>query len=251
MKIDLVLTACNMSDHYLKLYPNIVKVWKQRFNLDCHLILIADTIPDFLKNYPNIILFKPIEGVNNVFTAQVIRILYPALYQNKNIMITDADIVPISTDYFINSIEKYPNDTFISFRDKYLKQNMLAICYNVANSNTWKNIFNINSEEDITKVIKSWYHNDYNAHKNCIGWYTDQQKLYEYATKSDKLIILKDKDIKFKRLDKRQRQYILTNLKEVKDDLSKGKYTDFHLIKPYNHYKKLIDELIDIICSIK
>ena len=77
MKIDLVLTACNINDHYLSLYPYIVRVWKEKFGLDCHLILIANQIPNNLKVYAkNITLFDPIPGINPVFVAQVIRILY-------------------------------------------------------------------------------------------------------------------------------------------------------------------------------
>lgn len=255
MKIDFVLTACNISDHYLKLYPLIVKVWKEKFNLDCILILIGDIIPDYLKNIgANIILFKPLPNVNSIFIAQVIRILYPCLYEDKYILITDVDIFPISNNYFIKSIENISNDSFISYREKYIKQNMLSICYNVANSNVWRKIFSINNIDDISNTINKWYNNQYTGTKNCIGWFTDQQKLYEYVMKwkennKDKFVLLIDKDIKFSRLDKRERNYILANLNKVKNDLASNIYTDFHCIKPYSKYGRIINDLVDIICK--
>jgi hypothetical protein len=125
MKIDLVLTACNNNNSYLQMFPYIYKVWKKRFNLDCYLILINDFIPDFLLTYQSfIILYKPLENINSVYIAQTIRILYPALFDNKNILITDMDIIPVSKLYFIESIKDIPDDTFISYTDRYIKRNI-------------------------------------------------------------------------------------------------------------------------------
>ena len=252
MKIDIVLTACNMSNHYLSLFPLVIKVWKKKFNIDCYLILVADNIPTNLQQYQQqIILFKPIENIHTAFIAQVIRILYPALFENKNVMITDVDIFPISYDYFIKSIQNLADDMFITYRDKYLKQNMLAICYNVANSSTWKEIFQINNIQDIHQTIKLWYQPEYNGVKNCIGWFTDQKKLFEYVMKwnnLNRLIIFKDHEINFRRLDKKDRSYILKQITQVKKDISSGVYTDFHCIKPYVEYGNIIHSIVDSIC---
>ena len=258
MKIDFVLTACNLNNHYLSLYPYVVRIWKEKFNLDCHLVLISDEIPDFLKIYADkIILFKPIDGINTIFIAQVIRILYPCLYDNKNILITDVDIFPISYKYFIGQIENFPdnNNIFVSYRDSYLKQNMLSICYNLANSGTWQDIFNIKNIDDITKKIKDWYDPKYDGKKNCPGWFTDQKNLYQYVmlwkvNNPQKLIILKDNNTKFNRLDKRQRKYIVSNFSKVLEDIKNGVYSDYHSIKPYTKFRNLTIQLTDTICKI-
>ena len=87
MKIDFVLTSCNENTYYLNLYPYVFKVWKQKFNLNLYLILISNEIPDNLLEYSKyIILFKPIENMNTCYIAQVIRILYPSLFENSNIL---------------------------------------------------------------------------------------------------------------------------------------------------------------------
>ena len=96
MKIDMVLTAGNLNHHYLQLFPLIHKVWKKRFNLDCYCILISKDIPDYLNDLKEyIILFKPIERLNDIYVAQVIRLLYPALFPDKTVLITDLDILPV------------------------------------------------------------------------------------------------------------------------------------------------------------
>ena len=249
MKIDFVLTAGNINSHYTKLYPLIYKIWKERFNLDCYLILVADEIPEYLEELKNyIILWNQIENINNIYVAKVIRILYPALFKNKNILVTDLDIFPVSRKYFIDSIKDVDDNKFISYTDRYFKQKMVAICYNVAKSEVWSDIFGINTEDDIRKFLIENYNNEYNGRKNCSGWYTDQLKLYEYLNnwkKKENHLILKDKDLNFKRLNNRQvnKEYIVKKFKKVLDELEL--YSDIHAIKPYSktgYYLRKITE---------
>lgn len=252
MKIDFVLTSCNNNNSYLQMYPYIFKVWKKRMELDCYLILIMDKIPEFLIEYKDyIILFPPYNNINTVFIAQTIRILYPALFENKNILITDMDIIPISKKYFIDSIENYDdkNDIFISYTDRYLKQKMMAMCYNIAKSETWKKIFNINNTNDIKNILNEWYNINYNGEKNCDGWYCDQIKLYEYAinNKNINLVILKDKNIGYKRLDKRKSiiDKLIVNKNIMNEILD---YSDIHISKRMwncKAYNKIINDIVN------
>lgn len=254
MKIDIVLTACNNNEEYLKMFPFIFKVWKNRFNLVCYLILVMHKIPNYLEEYKEkIILFPPLENMNSIFIAQNIRILFPALFKNKNVLITDLDIVPVSNDYFVKPIENFDDNTFISYTDRYLDQNMLAICYNVANSETWKKIFNINNLDDIITTLNLWYKQcNYNGEKNGDGWFTDQKKLYEYIflykkQNPNKVIILKDKDIGYKRLDKRTKDIlsIIENEQYLYKNLD---YSDIHISKriwKYGKYQIIIKNILN------
>jgi hypothetical protein len=249
MKIDLVLTAGNLSPHYTPLFPYIHKVWKHRFNLPCYMILISNHIPEYLNEYKDyIILWKPNTDMSDIYVAQVIRILYPALFDNKNVLITDLDIIPVSKDYFTKTIENYDENKFISYTDRYIDRNMLAVCYNVANSKIWKSLFNINNANDIEKLLLKWYNKQYTGRKNCPGWFTDQQKLYQITKNFKDLIIFKDKDINFKRSDNRQRNKIEI-LKNFNDYLNNiDKFTDIHVIRPFNknenYIKKMVNKLI-------
>jgi len=256
MKIDCVLTACNLNMAYLNMFPYVYQVWKTKFNLDCYLILIADEIPNNLLEYKNfIILFKPIENINSCFVAQTIRILYPALFNNKNILITDIDIIPISKKYFIESIEIYDNNKFITYTDRYVKQNMYAICYNVANSNIWKEIFKVYNQEDVKNKIIEWYNSHYSGTKNCIGWFTDQIKLYEYLHNYNNLVILKDNKLGFKRLDKRQRDIDFINKNSNNLEKFCEIYSDFHISKKISientQYSNNAIKLIKLIMDYK
>lgn len=274
MKIDIVLTSCNLNNYYLDLYPWAFKVWNERFGLDLYLILISDTIPDNLLKYKKfIILFEPIPQINTTYIAQVIRILYPSLFDNLNILITDIDIFPISKKYFFNSINSYSNDQFIAYTDRYIKSNMIAICYNVANSNTWKKIFNIGSVSDINSILVSNYNEKYTGSKNCEGWYSDQKMLFnyiiEYIEKSNEVeiqnpnqiqikaqaqtpvIFLNDADIGYKRLDGKSANKLL----EIKNNKANilnniGTYSDFHIIRNYHSNLKLFEDIIQSILNL-
>lgn len=269
MKIDLVLTSCNLNNYYLNLYPYVFDVWKKRFDLDLYLILIADYIPNNLSQYSQyIILYEPIPEINTAYMAQVIRILYPCLFNNKNILITDIDIFPISKKYFIYSVEKYNSTQFISYTDRYVSNNMMAICYNLANSNIWKKIFDINNVLDVKNFLINYYNKKYNGSKNCDGWYLDQELLYihimKYIEKTkinnsitqnfsvdfSPVIFLNDYDIGYKRLDGKSANKLM-HIKKNKLDIINNinTYSDFHIIRNYHTNLKLFEDIIQAIIS--
>lgn len=251
MKIDFVLTAGNLNHHYLQLYPLISKVWKTRFDLDCYLILIAEEIPEYLLEYKEfIILLKPFENLNDIYVAQVIRILYPALYPDKTILITDLDILPVNKDYFIKPLEFLQEDTFVTYTNRYKKQEMYAICYNVAKGKTFQKMFSVENMEDITNKLYEWYNSEYNGKKNCPGWYTDQKQLFIHFEKYDGFkVCLNDKKIGYKRLHNRARdkEYIIKNFNKIMNDLES--YSDIHCIKPFSKTKGVLNKMVKKLTS--
>jgi len=255
MKIDLCLVSANNSETFTEPWELVHELWKDVCDIDALLILIADEIPENLIHMQDsILLFKPIENINTAFQAQCIRLLYPCLFDNKNIIISDADILPCSKKYFVDSIKEIDNDKFITYRDAYIRQEMYGMCYNVANSNVWKDIFNINSENDIRNTLIEWYNQDYTGRKNCVGWFTDQKMIFKYLNNwinKQNHIILNDKNLNFKRLDKRQRNFIARIDKQLIENIKNNKYTDFHFIRPYNKYKKIIHKICDYIKKYK
>lgn len=258
MKIDVVITACDTKKKYIENFKYIYNSWKSKLGVETYLILITnpeENPNDFIESKylvefkKNIIVFPVFDDIHSTYIAQVVRILYPALFENKNVLITDADIIPLKADYYTKQIEELNDDVFITYTDRYIKQKNYAICYNVANSNTWRNIFNINTVEDIKNKIKEWYLPEYTGDKNCIGWYHDQEKLFDYVNRwqvdnPNRFLILTDKETGFNRLDKKDRDYIITNMTKVLNDIKSGIYTDYHFIKPHknNMFLKEITE---------
>lgn len=249
MHIDFCLLSTDLNPTYYGLYPYVRKSW-QKFGIKTKLIVIGETLPQILGCYKEeVILFKPIIGIHTAFQAQVIRLLYPCLYENQNIIISDIDIIPLNKKYFNDSIKNVNIDKFIIYRDAYINNEMYAMCYNLANSNIWRKIFSINNENDIGIKIAEWYDQNYDGKKNCEGWFTDQKMLYKYVNKyeKDNIIILKDKDLNFNRLDKRNKKFIVENLDTIYDNVKGNIYSDFHVIRPFYKYTNIINKIIDLI----
>ena len=148
MKLDCVLTAVNENELYLDFIPIFIKTWNKLYpDVDVKIILIAENIPENLLSYKNnIILFKPIENIETSFTSQIIRLLYPCILNYENgIMITDMDMIPMNRTYYTENIKSYSNDKFIYYRENVcFNTSQIAMCYNIATSKVWKEIFKVN-----------------------------------------------------------------------------------------------------------
>jgi len=249
MYIDLCIVSSDMNKNYVGLYPYVRKAWN-KLGIKTMLILVSDVIPNFLIEYKDeIILFEPIKGIHTAFQAQTVRLLYPSLIHNKNVLISDMDIIPLSKKYFVDNIRDIQENNHIIFRNSYMEQNMYAVCYHLSHSDIWKKIFNISNLDDIKNTMIKWYDPNYTGSKNCTGWFTDQLVLYTYINQNipDQKIILDDNKSGFKRLDKRNKQYIVSNREDILKDINKSVYSDFHVIRPYYKHIPLINNIIDSI----
>lgn len=259
MKIDTVLTACNLNSYYLSFVPLFIKSWQKMMpGIEVKVILIAETIPDHLIAYKDsVILFHPITHVSTAFISQYIRILYPALIETEGaVLISDVDMFPMNKRYYTDNIASVPDNHFIYFRDVLLQEKEIAICYNAASPDTWGEIFDIESLGDVrtrlTRIGRSMAYA--NVHGGT-GWNKDQRDLYEYVMKwngkTDRFTSLQDTDTGFLRLDGKYLSY-----KHTIRDLSKevmimiravrGKYSDFHAQGPNDEFRAFNHRIIQL-----
>lgn len=252
MIIDTVITSCNLNKLYYDFIPLFVKSWNKILPyVKVRVILISNEIPkDLLKFKKNIILFPPIEGINTAFISQFIRILYPSLINSKfGIITTDIDMIPLNKSYYEKSISEFENKKFITFKDQFINVKEFQICYNVALSKTWREIFKINNLNDIKNRLIFEFNNikNYQLHTGK-GWIRDQLALFEYlvqwTAKSNDLVILNDKFTNFNRLDRS------VNFKldaETKLKIKKGVFSDYHAKRPFEKFKELNTKIYDLI----
>lgn len=254
MLLDCVLTAVNENELYIDFIPLFIKAWKKLYpDVDIKIILIANNIPKKFKEYIDyIILFKPIINVSSSFTSQYIRLLYPCILNYRNgILITDIDIIPMNRKYYTENILNYSNDKFIYYRENIcFNYNQIAMCYNIATPKIWSNIFNINSLQDIYERLNDVYKNiNYIEGHGNYGWCTDQIHLYKYVIewnkKTKNFICLKEKNTKFKRLDRHTFTFPLSE--EIKQKIKNGIYTDYHCLRPNIKYNNINNIIIDLL----
>ena len=57
-------------------------------------------------------------------------------------MITDIDMLPLCRNYYVKNIQSFDNTKFIYFfENKLFNKSQIAMCYNVAVPDVWKDIF--------------------------------------------------------------------------------------------------------------
>ena len=250
MKLDCVLSAVNENELYLDFIPIFIKTWNKLYpTVDVKIILIAEKIPEkYLEYKNNLILFKPIQNVLTSFTSQIIRLFYPCILNYKNgVMITDIDMIPMNRTYYTEHIKNYDNNKFIYLRENICSEiNQIAMCYNVAVPNVWKEIFQINSIENIIETITSIFCNNIiKEGQGNIGWSIDQEYLYNRIMSWNKgnFIRLNEKETKFNRLN-RDTFRLSDNLK---NNISNGIYSDYHCYRPMSKYHEINYEIFNVL----
>jgi hypothetical protein len=236
LKIERVILATDDNPLYIQFWPIVAKAWKEIVGIQPTLALIADETVMVDESLGDVIRFAPIDGVPTSFHAQVIRLLLP-IYFEQGCIISDIDMLPLSKEYFLNSVAHIPENNFIVYRNKtYSAQaKQYPMCYIAARGNTFKEVFGITNVQQIPALVKQW-------HTLNIGWYSDEVLLYWYLQqwkyRSMRCTLLNH--TVSKRIDREQWAYDPELLKN-------NYYIDAHLPRPYHDKKNTIDQLVHIL----
>jgi len=262
MIISSVLTAVTNDPLYIDFVPIFIESWLKLYpEIEVKIILVNEFIPkDLFKFKNNIILFKPLPNISNKYISQIIRILYPSLIKNISggILITDIDMIPMNSSYFSDNIKNYVSDKFICYgkNKKNVKNNELPICYNIATSNTWLEIFNINNLNELKiELIKIYSTINYENLHGGNGWATDQEILYKRIINwkyfKNRFIILNDNITGYNRLCRdtfdipKNKPVNITG--ELKKSIESGLFSDYHMKRPFNDYKYFNNSILSLL----
>jgi hypothetical protein len=252
MKLDCILTATNDNPLYSDFIPMFIRMWKTLVpDADVKIIYIAESIPQKLEQYnDHLIHFPPIDGMLSAFVSQYIRILYPSLMNyTEGVLITDMDIMPMNSAYYVDNIKEFSNDKFIYLRD-WFYNNEMAICYNVASPSTWKEVNNINSMEELISKLKEVYKRiTYTGDHGGPGWCTDQidfkTMLWNWKDHATRFVHLQDATSGYKRLDRMNFYLTPDRVKMIQNK----EYTDYHACRPYNQHETINKLITELICN--
>jgi hypothetical protein len=191
MRLTTVLASVNNNKDYYLFIPKQILFWKT-FNIKFIAVFVGNEIPNEIKDYSdNIILWNDNLDLNTAFVAQNIRIYYPALLDIPNdemVMITDMDMLPLSSSYYCNGLSSFNIDDFIYYR--HIDGNQIYMCYNAAHPSAWKKVFNIHNKDNIKNRIYETYNNSYNGIPGSKGWFIDQEIMYSYLINYPNLKVL-------------------------------------------------------------
>ena len=181
MKLTTVLASTNDNPKYYKFIPKQIQFWKL-FNINFIAVFVGERIPIELTDYKNnIILWDKATNyvLHTAYIAQNIRIYYPALLElpeDEIVMITDMDMLPANDKFYKNGLDNFNINDFIYYR--HIDANQIYMCYNAAHPSTWSTVFNIKTEKDIENALINNYNSDYNGIPGTVGWYSDQELMF-------------------------------------------------------------------------
>jgi hypothetical protein len=129
------------------------------------------------------------------------------------------------------------------------KKKQISICYNIANSKVWSDIFKIKNIEDVRKTLNDVHMRcNYGKGDKKIWWTTDQRDLYdkvvEWNKVNNKLVFIHKKGTPYLRL---VRNKFNLNDEKTKKDIKNGLYCDFHCRRPYKKFKKFNEEVYNLL----
>ena len=238
---------------YLDFFPIVNRSWKDLCGIRCLMILVANELPAKLEAFKDdIILFPPIPGVSDILISQMVRLLYTCLFTETSnaIIVSDMDLIPMNKSFYIDSATNVPEDHFLVYRDACFEENQIAICFNAATREVWKQVWRnfgvkIESLEDIQNYLKTVAGQTvYDGRPGQPGWTTDQLLLYQMIFKfkddTSRVTILNDKITKHMRLDRIYTHQLVANKEFVLQQVNQGFYSDYHMQRPWNNYKFII-----------
>lgn len=240
MNIDYVIMGSDTNPMYLDFWSIVSKVWKEKFNITPVLGLICDEDSELYEDEFGLIKkFKRIDGIDSALQSQIIRLYLPK-FLNGKCLISDIDMIPLSVDYFKTNSEMLTDDNFVVYSSdnpECIREKMYPMCYISFHSNTIK---------ESLQLDESWVDFVVKQNNRQEGWYTDQKLIYEKINEHHK----KHGNCVFlnrgwsgqanKRIDRINWVYDPNKIKD-------GYYIDSHSLRPYNTYKKQINELINLL----
>jgi hypothetical protein len=235
-KINYVVVGANKNPLYLDFWPIVSKIWKENFDVTPVLGLIDDVDSDIEEYEFGLVKKFKSCNANTGFQSQIVRLYLPK-YLNGNCLISDIDMFPLSRKYFDECAKKLTEDNLLIYSSNHsqtINTNMFPMCYVAANSDTFKNVFDLNlSWNDFCLLL---------ANRN-EDWYTDQRYLYdkvmEFGKKTNKLILL-GRSWNNDRIDRGNWGY-------NPDLVKNGHYIDCHSLRPYQTYKHEINRLLELL----
>lgn len=150
--------SCDDNSIYLDLWPYVSKICKLTLGITPVLFHITDEYSDFKQdNYGIVKKIKKNYDLPTGFQSQVYRLYGTKFFMEETCLISDIDMFIFGREYFLKDIEKYDENSFITFlSDAYDlsrgdTQNMWALnripmCYNLAKGKIFDKLLDLSCD---------------------------------------------------------------------------------------------------------
>jgi len=162
-KIDRIITATDEDPTYFDFLPSIGTMWKNYgYRLTCGLVTSRtadDPMVMKARKYADIVLLKPIPGINPGNQAKVSRLYLTTLCADETVMIADIDYYVFQPQFFEKSAQEVTeNQLVITGRNGYddtPDEGKFPMCGVMGKGNVFSQIVNP-KKLDYQSLLKSW-----------------------------------------------------------------------------------------------
>ena len=251
MKIQKVIHSCDDKEFYSDFWPIVSKIWKVKFNIEPVLLYFGSGNPS--EEYGKVIKMKILSDIPINTQCQLSRYWIPVTEPETVWMTSDIDMLPISKNYFIKTLETIPDDKFVSMnsdpRETY-PSILYSCCYNVAKGKTFTELLDINPSWKKFMSSGFWKENTHTYTpdglvNSCHHWGADE------TWSSGKINKFNDQQriIRQYRDCGRHRCHRIDRLdwNWLDEQVRNGELYDCHSIRPYKTHKESIDRLVKLI----
>ena len=175
----IVVGTVNDHPHYLACVPFFFKSWSA-LGYEPYLLFIGATLPEELRTLQTthtIVQFIPPPGFHSAYIAQSIRLYWTSLVSedlDRQVLITDVDIVPLSNRFFKEELLSYDKTKFhaVDYMNTLKNYGYLPMCYNIATVRLWRMLNGISTLAQLQEKYKDPV--VYSGTHGGAGWFTDQ-----------------------------------------------------------------------------
>jgi hypothetical protein len=238
MKIDYVVIASDSNPLYTDFYAPVSKVWNH-FGYKTFMLEICDEESDIYETEFGI--YKKVKSVsdNTALQSQVVRLYANRILKNKNLLLSDIDMMPMSIEYFENRSNDLPSDKILLYSGQPYKVNpFYPMCYVLANSDIISNALGI-TDKSFKEFVDYLSENYKGDTKWGTIWNTDENFMYDKLSNYKDIILLNDRDP--------NRRVNRVNWGYDDEKVKNGYYIDSHLLRPYKQYKGDIERMVNLI----
>jgi hypothetical protein len=186
MRLTRAVLAVDDTEFYHEIAQIAVDGWRTKIDLIPVVGFIGRHDPPKLDG-AEIVLIPPLTDLPTAFQAQGLRLLLPALFPDDVLISSDADMVPLSAQYFHNGVSSARENDFVIYRpferiregaDNDLHLTQVPICYNAARGSVWSEIFGVTDVTGIRRRLSEWFERFRDDPEQL--WSADQRLLHEH-----------------------------------------------------------------------
>lgn len=226
---------------YLDFWPVVSKMWRKKIGVIPVLLYFGKDHQKIDTTYGHVINFDT--PTKTPIATCWARYWFAAQQCHKVCIISDIDMIPLSTQYFVRQIENYDAEkSYLHLNPCIETYGRLPSCYHVATGDNFHShleIGDVNFEDSLKKLL---YFNFDNS--NCFikgegdpHWCYDEFYATEVLKNKDIIMLPREGGQSGRRIDRTDWNYDAGLLRN-------GYYYDSHSLRPYQQFKNEIDQLL-------